>query len=80
MFCSACEHKSGLTQHETCSCSIKVALVLFDLDRQVGDIIVDLSVPCDLLCQAPVISIGHSGLKDLKLAARASKQVSEPGG
>jgi hypothetical protein len=66
-FCSVCEHKSGLTGHETCPHSIEVVLVLLDLDREVGDIVIDLP------CQPPVISVGHSGLKDLELAAGASE-------
>jgi hypothetical protein len=45
-----------------------------------GDVIVDLSIPCDLLGQAPVINVGHSGLEDLKFAIGAGEQVLEPCG
>jgi hypothetical protein len=80
MFCSMREHKLGLTQHETCSCSIEVSLVLLNFDRKVGDVVIDLPIPSDLSCQAPVVSVSHSGLKDLKFAAGAGEQVSEPCG
>jgi hypothetical protein len=33
----------------------------------------------NLLCQTPVVSVGHHGLKDLELATWAGEKVSEPG-
>jgi hypothetical protein len=61
-------------------CGIEVVLILLNLDCKVGDIIVNLSVPSDLVHQTPVISVSHSSLEDLEFAAQASEQMVEPCG
>jgi hypothetical protein len=77
---SSGEHETGLTQCKIGSHRFEVSLTLLDLDREMGDIIVDLPVPRDFSCQTPVIGVSHSSLKDVEVAAGSGEHVSEPCG
>jgi hypothetical protein len=50
-------------------------LILLSLDRQMGDVIVNLPISGNLPRQTPVIGVGHSSLEDLELATQASEYV-----
>jgi hypothetical protein len=67
-----------LTGYETGLWYIDVALVPLELDHQGCDIIINLSVSCDLMGQPPVVGVSHCGLQYLKVATRASEHVLEP--
>ena len=68
----------GLIGHETGLCGINVTLVPLEFDCEGSNVIVDLSVLCDLLSQPPVISIGHHHLQYLKVDTGAGEHVLEP--
>jgi hypothetical protein len=74
------EHEVGLTQHKAGLYSIKVVLVFLDLDCQHSNIIIDLLVTCDFLCQAPIVGVSHYGLEDVKVTPWTGEHVAEPQG
>jgi hypothetical protein len=78
MLCGSGHHKVGLTRCKVGPCHFKVPLVLLDLDCKVGDIIINLPVPRNFSCQAPIVSVSHCGLEDVEVTTRASEHMPEP--
>jgi hypothetical protein len=60
--------------------SIKVMLILFNLDGNGRNIVVELTIMCDLLCQPLVIDVSHSLLEYLEVTPWASEHMLEPRG
>jgi len=79
LLCSMCKHESGLAAHKVSPGGINVLLVGLKPDGQCSDVIIELVVVSNLPGQAPVVSLGHSHLQDLKVASRPHKHVAEPG-
>jgi hypothetical protein len=80
MFCGTSEHEVGLTCHKASLCSVEVVLVLLKFDHNGGDIVVDLPVACNFLCQAPVVTLGHPCLENVEITAGAGEHVAESRG
>jgi hypothetical protein len=78
MLCGSGHYKTGLTRCKVGLHYFKIPLILFDFDHEMGDVIIDLPVPCDFLCQAPIIGVGHSGLEYMEVATRTGEHVLEP--
>jgi hypothetical protein len=58
--------------------SIKVTLILFDLDGNGRNIVIELMIMCDLPCQPLVINVSHSLLEYLEVTPWASEHMLEP--
>jgi hypothetical protein len=57
---------------------VEVTLILFDFDGDGRDIVVELAVVCDLLCQPPVIGVSHGLLEYLEITPWTGEHMSEP--
>jgi hypothetical protein len=74
------KHEMGLTCGKAGPCCFEVPLIFLNLECKMGDVIVNLPIPRDLSCQASIVSVGHGGLENVKVTARAGEHVPEPCG
>jgi hypothetical protein len=79
MFSGMGKHEVRLTGHKAGPCGIDVTLVTLKFDCQGCNVVVDLTIVCDLTSQPPIIGVHHCHLENLKVATGAGEHVAEPG-